>query len=596
MTVVRIRTMFPAPGAAEPRPAIRVALLVAAIALATAGVAAQRDAKPQPAAAGSATIRGVVVGGDTGEPIRDAVVILRALDSAESELLTTVSTSSGRATIRFEYSGKPGQVDDEGRFELTDIRPGRYRLTVMPGLSAVRYLQTTYPDVDDEELPPVTVAAGQTIDGVRIALMRTGAISGRVLTDRGDPLSEVMVQVIEALPGGHRSSSPRPVTVAPTRSDDNGAFRIYGLRPGEYIVRAQAQTRGTAAMVPPGAPMQLMSVLRGPSTLVYYPGTISPVDAVRIRLQAGEERGPIDFVITDAKPITVRGVLLDPEGHTVGGMDIRVQRPGGTLGETGFSRRASADGTFEITGLFAGDHVFTAHRFSDGTRPSQFAWSSQPVHADIDGLTLQLQDSVTIRGEVTFEGEPPASWGRLQIQALPHRQDTGRSISGSQPDAARRFEIGNQFGPLFLRAEGMPDWHLKSVTYNGADITDQPTQFDSRTPVQILLTRRAASITGMVTTRKGTPVDAGVLVFSEDPATWHERALSTRLVFSSLAGAFTVPGLRPGRYLAIAVNRADAALTNAPASYFEALARHASPVTIDEAEQKTVTLTLVSLR
>jgi hypothetical protein len=95
---------------------------------------------------------------------------------------------------------------------------------------------------------------------------------------------------------------------------------------------------------------------------------------------------------------------------------------------------------------------------------------------------------------------------------------------------------------------------LKSVLHGGRDITDQPTEFAAGgPPLQVLLTRGGASLTGIVRTSAGVAAEASLLLFSEDPALWHERA-STTGITSTGDGRFRLDGLRAGRYLGVATH------------------------------------------
>ena len=99
-----------------------------------------------------------------------------------------------------------------------------------------------------------------------------------------------------------------------------------------------------------------------------------------------------------------------------------------------------------------------------------------------------------------------------------------------------------------------------------------------------------------MTTEKGIPADAGVMLFSDDPSLWHERFTTTRASLAGGDGNYRIDGLRSGRYLAIAVPRDDASLSGSTSAYFELLARNATPVMIADAESKSLDLKLASLR
>ena len=71
----------------------------------------------------------------------------------------------------------------------------------------------------------------------------------------------------------------------------------------------------------------------------------------------------------------------------------------------------------------------------------------------------------------------------------------------------------------------MPDgWFLKSVTHEGKDLTDTGYDFkpgEQVSGIQIVLTRRATTMTGTVQAEGGAPVsDYSVVAFSADRSKW----------------------------------------------------------------------------
>ena len=98
---------------------------------------------------------------------------------------------------------------------------------------------------------------------------------------------------------------------------------------------------------------------------------------------------------------------------------------------------------------------------------------------------------------------------------------------------------------------------MKSVTHQGTDITDTGYTFkwgERLTGIQILLTRRATTITGTVQGERGEPVgDYSVVAFSADRDKW---GYPTRISASpglDQEAKFTIPALPPDDYLVVAL-------------------------------------------
>ena len=137
---------------------------------------------------------------------------------------------------------------------------------------------------------------------------------------------------------------------------------------------------------------------------------------------------------------------------------------------------------------------------------------------------------------------------------------------------------------------------MKSVLYGGRDITDEPTELESGTELRVTLTDRLGTLSGVVTSERGDPIAAAVMVFAEDPDLRHERSTMTRMVWAAANGRYAVEGLRAGRYMAVAVPRDAASLTDLNAAYFELLAKGGKPVQIRDREAEALDLKLFAVR
>ena len=233
--------------------ATRVTVAGCVLALLAAAVRpAGSSASPQPTRdtgaprQSGALIRGVVVDGVTGAPIRRAAVSL-VIEQPDRESSRVIATTA----------------DGAGQFEFTGVPAARVQVTAS---------RTGYFDYDNlwngepEEPQWQTVGPGQRIQGVRIALYRGGAIAGRIVDEFGEPAAGIEIDVLRREPGDAGGSvRTTSMSLTPT-TDDNGAFRVWGLAPGDYIVGARPN-RFVAE--PPGE----AAVRREGYSATYYPGT-----------------------------------------------------------------------------------------------------------------------------------------------------------------------------------------------------------------------------------------------------------------------------------------------------------------------------------
>lgn len=435
---------------------------------------------------------------------------------------------------------------------------------------------------------PLIVTGNQVIDQVVIPLPRAAAITGRVVNHSGNPIAMAIVMAQEALAGDRLRPAQGFSSALGDRTDDTGSFRIFGLRPGAYIVTAQPIRESYLSVDRDGI------ISGGVLPPTYFPGTVSPSDATRIRVRSGDEHGPIEIIVSPSRFLTIRGVLLDPDGQPAGNVNLSLQRPTLGLGVAVQGSAARADGTFEIRDVAAGEHAIVVNRY--GAPGSQYAYVPLRIYDDIEGLTVRLQPGVTIKGQVLFEGSAPAPLPTMYVRSVSARSGRSGAPSGVMPAPDLSFALEHQFGPTLIRADPPPGWHLKSILYEGRDVTDEPNEFGEAARVQVVLTQRAASLTGVVTTGSGNPTQGSVVLLSEDPALWHERASATTMVSTSGDGKYRVDGLRAGRYLVVVVPKEEPPTPAITPTYFELLAKHATTVTLGDGESKALDLKRVALQ
>jgi len=269
----------------------------------------------------TSSINGRVTTADTGSPVRGAEVRL-SIDGRFSRLVTT---------------------NGEGRFDIRNLPAGEYRLTVSKsGFITLEYGQQR----PFETASTITIGEGQSATG-NVALLRGGAIFGRVLDEFGDPSVGTRVQVLRnrAEDGGRRLM---PVGVA-DQTDDTGAFRIYGLPPGEYFIAASTGLIDAIKRDPP----------------VYYPGTTAFAEALPITLGAGAEASA-DFQISAvARAATISGVVLTSSGGPSPGAMVNlssntVSATPGAQNMAMLHADAGPDGSFTIQNVPPGPYTLTA--------------------------------------------------------------------------------------------------------------------------------------------------------------------------------------------------------------------------------------------
>jgi hypothetical protein len=143
-----------------------------------------------------------------------------------------------------------------------------------------------------------------------------------------------------------------------------------------------------------------------------------------------------------------------------------------------------------------------------------------------------------------------------------------------------------------IRAQRLPDdWALKSVTLDGADISDIGTTFTAteRPPdLRVVLTSRTGSVAGMVTGADRQAVrDVRVVVFADDVRMWRTRSRLIKTALTGAGGRYTVAGLLPGQYRVAFVDRLEEGAWEDP-DVLSGLRTTSTQVTIADGTRATV--------
>jgi hypothetical protein len=132
------------------------------------------------------------------------------------------------------------------------------------------------------------------------------------------------------------------------------------------------------------------------------------------------------------------------------------------------------------------------------------------------------------------------------------------------------FELRGLSGAHMIRVGGLPTgWAVKSITLDGAHITDAP--FDVKPGSRIdglvvTLTDRLTEISGSVRDQRGQPVaDYVIVVFPDDQKLWGSQSRYVTTARPNQNGSYSVKGLPPARYLATAIEALENGMHHDPA-------------------------------
>ncbi len=381
-------------------------------------------------------------------------------------------------------------------------------------------------------------------------LPRGGTITGRVITDDGQPLGTAQVSIN---PVGVSISFPNRPLVS---IDAQGNFHTSNLAPGSYTVSASA----------PGYLRAEMS----PASLEF--GRYQPGDSITITMKKG---GVITGQVTDERgqPVvaaSVRAIIKRLEGQYGGGI---------SGGET------DDRGVYRIFGLPPGTYLIVVndypYQFSPPSPYSRLTPTYYPssIYETATEITLHLGEELngldirfrgerghTISGWVTGLGASvPGSYNSLELTLArpnsgnvasyrPNRNASGFAFNGV-PDGEYVLRAGHEFGGGY-GAAAQP----RHVTINGADVTglELPllplAALSGRIAVEALppARRRGACAAARITSPQNTRVGAQL----DEKGTLADRPYVS---FSGVPtgapnehGEFTIYKVSPGHFRVIA--------------------------------------------
>jgi Carboxypeptidase regulatory-like domain len=524
-------------------------------------------------AAAVASIEGVVLRDGTNQPVVGATVTVRLagatpLTSLVSPLVGKTISSSGEE-VRFPTT----TTDNQGRFVLTDVSEGRYRLYASASGYATREAgQSAHAAAGTQ----IKVTPGQNIKDLAVLLVATGRVSGRI-TDRGArPLVGIHVSVgrprYDAL-GNQGFDRIELVT-----TNDRGEYRISEIPPGFYYLLAGGnQSTGRGSSAPPTTV---------PYAATYYPGETELGRAARLEVKEGSDLEKIDVALERQALRHVRGTIMDvntgrpPESATIaisaGGSirsNSRIYNP--------------ADGTFELSDLepmqyrlqVAPGVVGTANIVS-GAAPTLMAMIDL-TSSNAEGLQFRVPIQFgSVSGRVRIENSPTVDGRTPHVSLIP---TNGNMTVTPRVNADATFDaIELQAVEYTMRVTGMaPGSYVKAVLLDGVDVPDNLIRITrgQRQFLDVVLSLDSAQIQGVVRDEVGRPM-AGVFTGLVPDQRQKRMDLYTSTV-SEADGTFTFRGIAPGNYKVFAWEDAQ------PFMYFDAelLKRtedHGVPTTVTE--------------
>ena len=418
-------------------------LLAAAMISAATPLSAQ---SPSGGAAGTATIRGVVLEAGTDKPIEHADVLI-----LEPKRAFQLRTRTGA----------------DGRYEFTGIAEGAYFVYA----SGEKYARNCYGATDPTGLTclQVVVVPDQVKGDIDFTLKAGTRVHGVILDENGKPREAL--QLTAGLPS--TTGTPRLIGVL-SSTNEKGEFEFANVPPGEFVLAAAVTVNvgGFVKTVP-----------------VYYPGVLAIDEATRLEAIPGvaiphaDFRLPrVEFYKVDVRPTNTTNDPLSRFELSL--VDTSKTPPAVRLAMVDEDFRAT------ITGLDAGRYVLQGKGQAGDTNVA--SWEVVDIAQDLIEWPMLLKPTGTITGRIVEE--------RGGVPALPDvKISAGFVVNGEDADpltppqgnitADGRFRIDGLYGTRRLRVVGLPpEWDVRSIMSGRSDIQASGIEVPSGGAIDVVIT------------------------------------------------------------------------------------------------------------
>ena len=337
-----------------------------------------------------------------------------------------------------------------------------------------------------------------------------GSISGQVTVDGADN---------EPIPGAviYASLVGNPFYSEVAYADEDGVYTLSRLRPGEYIVSAEAEWffGETYDNVP-----------------LFEQGEATPVAVVD-----GGNTSDINFALSRGG--TISGQIVDQDGEPIVEAEVWAY----ALNEQGEGNpdypmhygygRTDENGNYLVSGLFEGDYLVqvniygrfysitlwydNADRYEDATPvPVVFGENTPGIDFNVD----VTKDTGSLSGSIGYENGAAVLEAQVRLESL--SDPNFYYYISAYPDADGMYRFDEvPVGTYRVALEYWTDWYYRIIWYEDAISPENATPvevvIDQETEnINFILPESDGEISGVVTDENGTPIPNAYIQLSAD--------------------------------------------------------------------------------
>jgi hypothetical protein len=434
----------------------------------------------------------------------------------------------------------------EGKFSVTGLAAGNYAIVVnRPGFIFDRRSGTSY----------FVLKAGDHKADLALQLTPCGSIAGTVVDADGQPVEGCNVWA-ESNRGGQSS-----------QSDAQGRFRVGGLTPARYKIKAQPNEPRTPPEIRTDGTMEVHY------SDTYYPSALDAAGGSTIAVQAGSEISGIEIRLVRTPIVRVSGKVTGVPAGAENVFVTALRREGGRPPWTGrfigwnTSTNVKKDETFAFWRLAPGQYRIVARWNS----PAGASMASAPADivvadSDVDGIELRLMAAADLIGQVEYESDDakpqaPADQSRQPRQRPPQLilqgiDGTMGSMSG-QVDSTGAFTFEKVLPGHYRVMWTGGRAYVKSVRLGSSELAGGILDLSNGVagPLTLVISAQYGSVSGTVDTGDAPATGFRVVLLPDSDES--AGFMVTRHVPVRSDGSYSLDALPPGTYKMAAVAESE---------------------------------------
>ena len=487
-------------------------------------------------------------------------------------VMATCSPSDPAKSVEQMFSQAPSikaTTDSAGLYRIEGLAPGKYLIAP----SAAPLISSSGNSTNE-----VTVGEGDTVEDVNFSLSLGGVITGRITDSDGRP---IIGERISIKPLDDKTALTGPPAIAAIMgdrmysTDDRGIYRIFGLKPGRYIVSS-------------GKDSDVMNAFlsqRPKRVQTYYPGVTDESKAMPVQVTAGSEATGVDIQFSSTeKGFLVAGRVVDAQKGTpirnamvayskaAKSSDVSVEVTVdntpvvGTSGTPGGFTTTNDKGEFRFTAVAPGTYRLEATSIGAfaGSSGSQFYADPLPFEvttSNLDKLDIKVHRGASITGVVAVESSDPQDsldrFGQITLMASVVDSEKSFSSANCVVGADGSFLLGGlKAGKATIQPIAMSSRRpgLLRVERNGVEVKEFEIHPDEEiTGIRVVIASATCVIRGRVTIQGGALQPGAKIRVTARPDSLNDSfnppdILGYSAVETGASGSFLIENLTPGNY------------------------------------------------